>query len=278
MEGNMDPVQDNPAANGAAGTETDAGLETIMTGMADSTTPDTKPGESTAGDKVEGKGNGQEKAADLPAWTSQLPDELKNNADVMKQLTKFGKIGDLAKSYSELEGKLGKSLIQPGKDASEEELNSFYQKLGKPERAEAYSIKGDEAQAFRELAYKNNLTDAQAVSLYEQFKAMGEKAVQQQQLATAQKAKATEDALKAEYGNAYADKLKLLQRGVQTYGGPTLGAKLKQSGLLYDQDVVKMFILLGEQSQEAGSYNKGTSAPKEYKSTSEGGSFTFKGI
>lgn len=256
------------ADNNAAGTS----LENIMGSMAEKQ-PNAEPGKT--GENAEGSRDGQEKTAELPAWTSQLSDELRNNADVMKQLTKFGKISDLAKGYSELEGKLGKAIVKPGKDASEEELNNFYKQLGKPASADQYSINEEGSQAYKELAYKYNLSDDQATGFWEAFKEIGKNAIAQQQAQMAATAKATDDALRAEYGQNYDAKIKMLQRGVNTYGGPALGKKLQATGLLFDPDVVKMFIGLGEMSAEAGTVAKTAAGEKDYKSIAEGGQFSF---
>lgn len=257
------------ADNNAGGTNS---IENIMGSMADKQ-PEAKPGNS--GDKAEGSGNGQQQGTEAPAWTSQLNDELRNNADVMKQLGKFAKISDLAKSYSELETKLGNTIVKPGKDASAEEIDNFYKQLGKPASADKYSITDEGSQAYKELAYKYNLNDDQAKGIYEAFKEIGKNAMAQQQAKIAATAKATDDALRAEYGNNYEAKIKMLQRGVNTYGGKALGEKLQASGLLFDPDVVKMFIGLGEQAAEAGTAVKTAPGEKGYVPTSEGGQFSW---
>lgn len=255
------------ADNNAAGTS----VSEIM-GKMTNAQPETEPG--ATGDNADGSDNGQQ-TVELPAWTSQLNDDLRNNADVMKQLSKFGKISDLAKGYSELEGKLGKAIVKPGKDASEEELNNFYKQLGKPATADKYSITEEGSEPFKELAYKHNLSDEQAKGFYEAFKEIGKNALAQQQAIKAATAKATDDALRAEYGQNYEAKIKMLQRGVNTYGGPALGQKLQQTGLLFDIDVVKMFIGLGEQSAEAGTVARTTQGDNGYKSIADGGMFSW---
>ena len=273
----MDPnTQDNPAAETKGTPETNGvGTTNNLTDIMGSMTQSTEPAAKPEGTKAEGTEKSQ---PELPAWTSQLPEELRSNADVMKQLTKFGKIGDLAKSYSELESKLGKSIERPGKEASEEEVNAFYQKLGKPKSADKYSIEAEGAEAFKELAYKNNLTDDQAKGIYEAMSQLAMSQIQASKDQLLAHAKETETSLKKEYGNDYDAKLELCKRGVLAYGGPALGEKLQNSGLLYDADVVKMFIKLGEQNAEAGASINGASGTKEYKSTADGGSFKFKGL
>lgn len=262
----------NGTADGnAAGTNSTTSLEGIMGNMAGGQ-PDAKP---VNGDNAEGSDKtSQAKEIEAPAWTSQLSEDLRNNQDFIKQVSKFGKISDLAKSYSELEAKLGKAIVKPGKDASDEERESFYQQLGKPKSADKYSITDENAAAFRDVAFKNNLTDEQATALYAQFNEIGKNMLQQAQMEKAVKAKATDDALRAEWGNNYDAKITMLQRGVNTYGGKALGEKLKASGLLFDADVIKLFVRLGEESADAGTSAK-TAGGEGYKPTSEGGQFSW---
>lgn len=259
--------QEEPADNNADS------ITQIMDGMA-TQTPEAKLDNSE--DKAEGQAEPKTVQTQYPAWTSQLNDELKGNEDMMKKLSKFQKISDLAKSYSELESKLGGSITKPGADASQDEINAYYEKLGRPHDADGYSIKGDDAKPFRDIAFKNNLTDDQAKSLFEDFTRIGKESQAQQQQAFAQLAASTEKAMKDEYGAKYAEKVALLHRGVLAYGGPQLGQKLKASGLLFDPDVVKHFITLGEMAAEAGTVSKSPqSTGGNYVSTRDGGHFDF---
>ena len=150
----------------AAAPEATSGIGDIMEGMAGSKT-EVKPIEN--GEKTEGKTDKAEVKNENPAWFSQLHGDILNNKDATEKLVKFGKISDLAQSYLELEGKLGNTLVKPGKEASNEEINAFYKALGKPETAEKYSIEGANADLFKNLAFKNNLTDDQAKALYASF-------------------------------------------------------------------------------------------------------------
>lgn len=274
-----DPIEGNPEAQAAADTSTAGNIESIMGSMAGDNGPEAKPDAAADGKKAEGTTEtGKGSSEDYPAWTSQLPEEIRGNADAMKQLSKFAKIGELAKSYSELESKLGKSIVQPGEDASEEEVNAFYEKLGKPKTADKYSIDVEGSENFKKLAYENNLSDKQAVAIFNSLRQIGQQTLQQQQQETLQHAKETTEALQAEYGNNFDLKMKMLAKGVETYGGKELGNKLKNTGLLFDRDVVKMFILLGEQASEPGSFNKGTGKANDYKSRADGGTFSFKDL
>ena len=261
----------NPASD--AGND----IKDIMGGM-QGAKPDPKPagigGDNGAGNKPNADGNDGGKEAPNPAWMEQIGDITKDAAAAEK-LKKFGKVGDLAKSYLELEGKLGNSITKPGENASAEEIENFYRGLGKPESADKYSIEGDDAKMFREMAFKNNLTDEQAKAFYKSLQEVGNNALAQQKAAFDAQVRDTQAALQKEYGKDYQTKIEMLKRGVATYGGEKMGAKLQQAGLLGDYDVVKMFILLGEQSAEAGSPGNTNGKADGYKSIEEGGAFSF---
>ena len=125
------------------------------------------------------------------------------------------------------------------------------------------------------MAYDNNLTDEQAKAIYASLREVGTNMLEQQKAAFAQQAKETQKALQAEYGKDYSTKIEMLKRGVATYGGKEVADALQQAGLLANQHIVKMFILLGEQSQEAGSPGNGRTKADGYKSIQQGGYLSF---
>jgi hypothetical protein len=240
--------------------------------------PDVKPEGMTEGNKTEGTESSQK----LPAWTSQLPDEIKTNNDLIKRLSKFEKIGDMAKSYTELESKLGNSLIKPSTDASAEEIQSFYEQIGKPKNVEGYNIKADNenVKEFLNVAFNNNLSVDQANQLYEYMLNAGNKAIEQnrteQAIMQREKIEAFEKVMNEKYGAKYNEKLKLLETGINTYGGNELGSLLQQSGLLFEPVIADLFINLGERASENQSYVKGTGGGIDtYVSTADGGTFDF---
>lgn len=262
---------DNPAP---AGNDI-ADLMGGMQGAEPTKEPAENGGDNSAGNKPNADGNtGGKGTQQNPAWFSQIGDITKDTGAAEK-LAKFEKLGDLAKSYLELEGKLGSSIVKPGENASDEEIEAFYRKLGKPETADKYSISGDEAKMFREMAFKNNLTDDQAKALYQSLQEVGQTALAQQKAVFAVQAQETQAALKKEFGKDYPAKIELLKRGIATYGGQNMGAKLQAAGLLGDYDVVKLFINLGQISAEAGSSGKNNGKTDDYKSIGEGGTFSF---
>ena len=252
-------------------------IETIMGGMSGSEKPASKPAENS-GDADQGKNtndNGKGGEIQHPTWMSQITDEIKSDAAKAEKLAKFEKLSDLANAYLEAEGKLGSTLVKPGENSTDEERKAFYKALGVPDAADKYSIEGDDAKMFRDMAFNNNLTDEQAKSIYDSLKKLGEETVAQQKAAFVQQAKETQNALMAEYGKDYNTKVEMLKRGIANYGGESVGKKLEQAGLLADKDIVKMFILLGEESSEANAQGKARGQSDGYKSIQDGGHLSF---
>ncbi len=70
------------------------------------------------------------------SWTDDLPDDLKSNPSV----TKFKDKASAVKGYIELEKSLGGRVKVPGEGATPEELNAFYNKLGRPETKDGYEF------------------------------------------------------------------------------------------------------------------------------------------
>ena len=279
------PAQDNSSILAGTGAEKSqpaatVTLETGMAGMLKSNEPGEEPTNNDSGDNSKGSETGtqtKDQGENKPAWTSQLLKEISGNADYMKRLNKFENISDLAKSYAELEGKLGNSLVKPGKDATAEEVNAFYEKLGKPKDVNGYSINDEEAGVLKQLAYDNNLTDEQLKGVYEGLKNIGIKSAENLQAARQRLLRETDEALHKEYGNKYSEKIALMQRGIKNYGGVELGTMLDNAGVLYHPAIVKLFIQLGEMSAEAGTVSRGAGGGNDgYKTAAEGGHFTSK--
>lgn len=266
----------NPAPQGnSTQVDVSAGKAESLTDIMNTLNTSEPAPEPNNGDN--GKGTNEvDQKPENPKWMAQLDGESLKNEDLVKQLSKFQNIGDLAKSYSALEKKMGSSINIPDENAAAEEIAAFYAKLGRPESADGYSIADEKAKQFRDIAFMNNLTDKQARGMYDALAQMGAAAVQASQEEQIRKAQESDAQLKAEWGKDYATNLEFLKRGIAAYGGNSLGAKLQNSGLLYDVDVVKMFALLGRQTSEATATTKGTSGGSDYLASRDGGMFNYK--
>lgn len=279
MEDVQNPVtpdnsQVSDVTTGAAdtGAEVDT-INSVMNAISGDAGPGSEP--AASGEKDEGTTSDDVKK-DNPKWMSQLDKESLNNADFIKQLGKFQNISDLAKGYSELEKKLGNSVTIPGSDASEEEARAFYQKLGVPETADGYSITDEGSEKYKEIAFKNNLTDAQARAVYKAFQDIGRAAIEQNKANLEAIGLQTTKELKSEWGTDYKVNLEFMKRGIANYGGKTIVDKLSATGLIYDKDFCRMFAEIGRAASEAGATTRGTGGAKDYIPTSEGGHLSYE--
>jgi hypothetical protein len=276
MDPNLDGANQNQEGNG---NQADNGgrpgnadsLASIMTGAnAKGSEPGPKPAKGDTGE-----GNGTE-AGKPAAWTSQLPEELKGNPEALTRLAKFQKLGDMAFSYLELEGKLGKAALIPDKNTPAAERAAFWKRLGKPETKDGYSIaKQENGDVFLDAAHAANLTDEQATAVFEHIKKIGETriaAVREQQ--TRQFAE-TEAALKSEYGSRYPEKIELLKRGLKA-AGEEAGRLLNEAGIAGHPGIVRAFITLGELTAESGSPRSRGGGQNGPRSIRDGAKFSFK--
>jgi len=242
---------------------------------ADGKKPDSKPDTreaSKGGTKTESV------KAELAAWCEQLPPEIRANPDSAAKLAKYPKVGDMVKAFLELETKAASGSI-PGNDATPEDAAAFWEKAGRPKTADGYPFAKDrenEGDVFADLAYKANLTKAQAEALYKSMNELGAAQREAVKKARAQQMKETAAALSEEYGGKYQEKMELLSRGL-AIAGPNVGNIIRQAGLSSNPELIKAFIAFGEMTAESGAA-RGKGAGEPLKSVNEGGTFDFKDI
>lgn len=259
----------NQAENGNQRPGNADSLASIMAG-AQGTAPEPKPATRETG---EGNGTAAVKPA---AWTNQLPEELRGNPELLARLAKFQKLGDMASSYLELEGKLGKAAPIPDRNAPAAERAAFWKRLGKPETKEGYSIaKQENGEVFLEAAHAANLTDEQATAVFEHIRKLGETQLAAVQERQARQYAETEAVLKKEYGEKYPEKVELLRRGLKL-AGDDVGPLLNRAGVAGHPGIVRAFITLGELTAESGSPRSRGGGPDGPKSIRDGARFSFK--
>ena len=98
-------------------------------------------------------------------WKEFLPEDIRNE----KCLDSVKHFGTLAKNYVNAQKMVGANKVAiPGENATAEELNEFYSKLGRPESADKYTtdkislpngitLDEDQIKSFREFAFNNGL-------------------------------------------------------------------------------------------------------------------------
>ena len=109
--------------------------------------------------------------------STTLPETYKESA-----VGKYKTVGEVIKGYNEAQKLIGaKGVIVPGDNAKPEDIDKFYNALGRPEKADGYKldqidnvhekIRGntDIEKNFRAMAHKLGLTQKQASAMYKDY-------------------------------------------------------------------------------------------------------------
>jgi hypothetical protein len=235
-----------------------------------------KHADKPKGDTAAGGTDAGNDSKKLAPWAEQLPAEMRDNPELAAKLAKFGKLGDMAKAYFELEGKAAGVAI-PGKDAAPEAVAEFWEKVGRPKAADGYSFAKDkdhDGASFAQAAFTANLTEAQAKAMLKGLNEIGARNAQAFREAQMRQIAETSKALEKEYGSKYPENMELLKRGL-TNAGPNVARLLTQAGLSGEPEIVKAFIAYGKMTAESGA-SRGGDASASLKSVFDGGSFDYK--
>lgn len=232
----LDPVMDNPEAKGGdlLGNKTD--------------TPPTA------------------ETTQVAEWMKDLPESLQQSGT----LAKFKSKEALAKSYIELEKKHGGSVAVPSRDASPEEWERFYDRVGRPKTADEYAIdrgKADDTfvKAFKQAAHEAGLTVSQAEKVFGTVTKVTES---QRQAAVKQytaRMKEADALLRREYGPQYDARLSDAKKAYDTLFDETLRGEIAESGLANNPRFIKVLAALGPQIRGDSFLQgaNGTKGPKD---------------
>lgn len=198
-------------------------------------------------------------------------DQLSADNRKAPSLKKFEKGGAdaLAKSYLELEAKLssGNKLTLPDKPVSEDPdaWNEVFKRIGRPDKADAYSVVQDNANAvdpllphYAEAAHGLGLADAQASGLYNWFQEQTTKMVEEARLEGI-------DAMKEKWGNDFVPKLSATDDYLSQNTSDVLREKLKRSGIAHDPDFIEFVYNAAAASGEDASFQRGERDPAPQK-------------
>lgn len=189
----------------------------------------------------------------------------------------YADLDSLAKSHVSLQKMLGAKdrLLQlPGEDATEEQRNEFWSKLGRPDAPDGYSLADPEGlpegspgvneelvNGFRAKAHEAGLTSAQANELYSWFRQTEAGALSQMTEQREAQAAEARQTLQREWGAAFEDKLAAAE-SVLADQPEEFTEFLKTSGLNNHPHMVRLLAQLAEASQEDGPRAGGASGGK----------------
>lgn len=229
-------------------------------------------GGAGAGDGGAGAGGGA-----ATAWIDSLPAEIKTSIpeEFAKDpnVTKYKDVGEFVKGHINLSKLVGaKGVIIPKDDAPPEEMEKFYNALGRPEKAEGYKLsdvkdlhKGitvtpESKGWYQGIAHKYGLTNAQADGINQAYLSALSQAISNDEKSQGEAIKQAETALRQEWGDKFDANKALATKAVLKIGGQEV---VDAFGDLGQNPVVLKFLakvggLISEDTLERmGSSNQG---------------------
>ena len=147
-------------------------------------------------------------------WKEAISEEFRNDPNIEK----FTEIDALAKSYINATQMIGKDKVAvPNKNSTDDQWNEVYDKLGRPESADKYSLNAksevvpiDEGaiKQFAENAHQLGLNNKQAQGILEFYKNNMEGMAQQAKVDTETAQVQSEQQLRQEWGREFESNVK----------------------------------------------------------------------
>jgi len=185
-----------------------------------------------------------------------LPEDMRADANFKDIKT----VGALGKSFISAQKMVGANRVAlPSESASEAEMGTFYDSLGRPKTSGDYKLPDipkelgatDATETWmRELFHKAGLTPRQAAEVLTGYVEFSQGQIKTLDADIATSKVQAEEALKAELGGAYAERLDLSGRGVMWAGGDELVKLMADMGLADHPVVVKAFSKVGKEVGE----------------------------
>ena len=148
------------------------------------------------------------------SWKEAISEEFRQDPNIEK----FTEIDALAKSYINATKMIGQDKVAlPNKNSTEDQWNEFYDKAGRPESADKYSldVKSDvvpldngAVKQFAENAHKLGLSNKQAQGVLEFYKNSMEGTAQQSKVDTETAQVQAEQELRQEWGREFENNVK----------------------------------------------------------------------
>jgi hypothetical protein len=186
-------------------------------------------------------------------WLLSMPEELQNN----ETLNNYKTIEDLARGHIETKRMVGDRVKIPDENATQEERDKFYARMGRPETPDAYELPKNElpvddnaVNAFKKKAFEQGLSKKQTEAIYsdyiENIKGISAKALAEYETSVNQQV----EVLKSRWGNDFEKNKELAVRAFDHYASPTLKATVEREGWGNHPDFVELFHNIGVATSE----------------------------
>jgi hypothetical protein len=204
------------------------------------------------------------KANSAKTFIDYLPAEAKSDPSI----TKYKTGEDLFKGHKNLVEMIGKKGVTlPAEGASEDEVNKFYNSMGRPEKSDAYqfakvenlhpevAVTAEAEKGMKDILHKVGLSNKQADALNTLYLTRMSEALVKRDQENEQSKKETQTVLQREWGNKYPENLALANRLVKVFGGDNVIAALGDLG--GNPDVLKFLSSIGRKLSEDSINNVG---------------------
>jgi len=184
-----------------------------------------------------------------PSWISELPEPLRGE----KSLHKFANRDEVAKSYVELQRKLGSSIQIPKSDADPAEWEKVFSHL-RPESPDKYEVptEGFTETAIADIkkaAFESGMTPTQVKNLTSVLSVEQKRQKEASETAIAAEITAATEVLKKEYGSEIEASLGIAKKALEVLF-PGASKKLIGSGIDNNPEFIKGLVTLGKRLGE----------------------------
>lgn len=191
-------------------------------------------------------------------WRASLPKELQEDAS----LGKFTSIEALAGAYVNAQKLIGKTKIPvPDTSTTPEQWQEIYDRLGRPS-LDKYEVKFPEGtgideeftKEFREQAHKAGLLPHQAKELATWFGTANAQVELELQQELSKKFEKDQQALRAEWGEAYQMKIGKANHLIKEFGGEEFMKTIQQAGLDRSGEFFRFLAKVADKTMGEGEY------------------------
>ena len=169
------------------------------------------------------------------SWRDALPSDLKNH-DLVKD---FSKPGDIVRDYIRVKTEAGSLAKIPGEGASEDDRNSFYEKIGypkdgkyglqRPENIPEEQFDNAAMTEFEKVSGSLRLSKSQVEGLYNWYNKFSTDRLSGIESATKQATESAISTLKQEWqGDSFDKNVKIATRAFREVGGGELGKSFEE--------------------------------------------------
>ena len=187
-------------------------------------------------------------------WRSAIPEDLRKEPS----LADIQDVAGLAKGYVHAQHMIGSDKVAiPPRDATQEVMDDFYNKLGRPQTSDGYEIpkenmpedvpmENEYVKNFFDEAHRIGLTKSQAAACIRWQANTVHNGMEEGFQETEMALEKAADDMRREFGKSYDEKMDMAKRAAKQFGGDELMVLLDSSGLGNNPTFIKTFANIGK--------------------------------